>query len=40
MVHQLGLLLRWLQDRGDQPTAAMFDTATRQSTPESGAWEE
>jgi transposase len=37
MVHDLRVLLRWLQDRADQPTAAIFDAATRQSTPESGA---
>ncbi len=37
MVHDLRVLLRWLQDRADQPTAAIFDSATRQSTPESGA---
>lgn len=36
MVHDLRVLLRWLQDRADQPTAAIFDSATRQSTPESG----
>lgn len=37
MVHDLRVLLRWLQSRADQPTAAIFDAATRQSTPESGA---
>ena len=37
MVHDLRVLLRWLQDRADQPTGAIFDAATRQSTPESGA---
>jgi hypothetical protein len=31
------VLLRWLQDRTDQATAAMFDAATRQSTPEPGS---
>jgi transposase len=37
MVHDLRVLLRWLAGRADQPTAAIFDSATRQSTPESGA---
>ena len=37
MVHDLRVLLRWLQGRADTPTAAIFDSATRQSTPESGA---
>ena len=37
MVHDLRVLLRWLTGRADQPTAAIFDAATRQSTPESGA---
>jgi transposase len=37
MVHDLRVLLRWLQDRADQPTATIIDSATRQSTPESGA---
>lgn len=37
MVHDLRVLLRWLQGRADQPTGAIFDAATRQSTPESGA---
>ncbi len=36
MVHDLRVLLRWLQDRADQPTATILDSATRQSTPESG----
>lgn len=36
MVHDLRILLRWLQDRADQPTAAIFDAATWQSSPESG----
>ena len=30
------VMLRWLAGRADQPTAAMFDAATRQSTPERG----
>jgi transposase len=36
IVHDLRTLLRWLQGRADQPTAAIFDAATRQSSPESG----
>jgi transposase len=36
MVHDLRAMLRWTQDREDTPTAAIFDSATRQSTPESG----
>ncbi len=36
MVHDLRLLLRWLQGRPDQPTAAILDSRTVQSTPESG----
>jgi transposase len=36
MVHDLRALLRWIAGRADQPTAAIFDSATRQSTPESG----
>ena len=35
MVHDLRVLLRWLQGRADQPTAAILDSTTRQSTPES-----
>ncbi len=37
MVHDLRVLLRWLQKRADQPTAAIVDSRTSQSTPESGA---
>jgi transposase len=37
MVHDLRTLLRWLQDRNAQPTAAILDSRTLQSTPESGA---
>jgi transposase len=37
MVHDLRALLRWLQDRNDQPSAAILDSRTLQSTPESGA---
>lgn len=36
MMHDLRVLLRWLQDRADQPTAAILDSRTLQSTPESG----
>ena len=36
MVHDLRVLLRWLQGRADQPTAAILDSRTSQSTPESG----
>ena len=37
MVHDLRAALRWLEGRADQPTAAIFDARTVQSTPESGA---
>ena len=36
MVHDLRAMLRWSAGRADQPTAVIFDSATRQSTPESG----
>ncbi len=36
MVHDLRALLRWSAGRADQPTAVIIDSATRQSTPESG----
>jgi transposase len=36
MVHDLREMLRWAAGRKAQPTAAIFDSATRQSTPESG----
>lgn len=36
MVHDLRLLLRGIQRRKGQPTAAIFDSRTLQSTPESG----
>lgn len=36
MAHDLRVLLRWGAGRQDQPTAAIFDSATRQSSPESG----
>ncbi len=37
MVHDLRVLLRWSVGRADQPTAVILDSATRQSTPESGS---
>jgi transposase len=36
MVQDLRVLLRWLQGRADQPTAAILDSRTLPSTPESG----
>jgi transposase len=36
MVHDLRTMLRWAAGRTAQPTAVIFDSATRQSTPESG----
>jgi transposase len=36
MVHDLRVMLRWSAGRADQPTAVIIDSATRQSTPESG----
>jgi transposase len=36
MVHDLRAMLRWAAGRNAQPSAAIFDSATRQSTPESG----
>src|SRR5215211_4106297 len=36
MVHDLREVLRWAVGRKSQPSAAIFDSATRQSTPESG----
>jgi len=36
MVHDLRAMLRWSAGRADQPTAVIIDSATRQSTPESG----
>ena len=36
MVHDLREMLRWADGRADTPTAVIFDSATRQSTPESG----
>jgi len=37
MVHDLRVLLRWAQGRADEPTAAILDSRTLQSAPESGA---
>jgi transposase len=36
MVHDLRAMLRWAEGRADTPTAVIVDSATRQSTPESG----
>jgi transposase len=36
MTHDLRALLRWTEGRADNPTAVIFDSATRQTTPESG----
>lgn len=37
MAHDLRAVLRWAEGRADDPTAAIFDSRTVQSTPESGA---
>ncbi len=37
MAHDLRALLRWAEGRADDPTAAILDSRTGQSTPESGA---
>ena len=37
MAHDLRAILRLLVDRNEQPTAAIYDSRTLQSTPESGA---
>src|SRR5215204_4599063 len=37
LVHDLRSLLREIADRASQPSAAIFDARTLQSTPESGA---
>ena len=37
MTHDLRELLRWSDGRDPDPSAVMFDSTTRQSTPESGA---
>jgi transposase len=36
MVHDLRAMLRWAEGRAATPTAVIFDSTTRQSTPESG----
>ena len=36
MVHDLRALLRWAEGRADDPSAVILDSATRQSSPESG----
>lgn len=36
VVRDLRVLLRWCAGRADQPSAVILDSATRQSTPESG----
>lgn len=37
MTHDLRELLRWTQSRDPDPSAVIFDSTTRQSTPESGS---
>jgi transposase len=37
MIHDLRVFLRWADERKDHPTAAILDSRTLQSTPESGA---
>jgi transposase len=37
MAHDLRAILRWAEGRADAPTAAIVDSRTAQSTPESGA---
>lgn len=37
MIHDLRVFLRWAEERHDHPTAAILDSRTLQSTPESGA---
>ncbi len=37
IVHDLHAFLRWTEGRADDPSAAIFDARTVQSTPESGA---
>jgi len=37
IVHDLRALLRWTEGRADNPSAIILDSATRQSSPESGA---
>ena len=37
MIHDLRVFLRWAEERDGAPTAAILDSRTLQSTPESGA---
>ena len=37
MIHDLRIFLRWAEERHAHPTAAILDSRTLQSTPESGA---
>lgn len=37
MIHDLRVFLRWAEERNEHPTAAIYDSRTLQSTPESGA---
>ncbi len=37
MIHDLRVFLRWAEERDEHPTAAILDSRTLQSTPESGA---
>jgi transposase len=37
MIHDLRVFLRWADERNEHPTAAILDSRTLQSTPESGA---
>jgi transposase len=37
MTHDLRVFLRWAQERNEHPTAAIYDSRTLHSTPESGA---
>ena len=37
MIHDLRVFLRWADERHEHPTAAILDSRTLQSTPESGA---
>lgn len=37
MIHDLRVFLRWAEERKEHPTAAILDSRTLQSTPESGA---
>jgi transposase len=37
MIHDLRVFLRWADERDEHPTAAILDSRTLQSTPESGA---